>query len=193
MNVQVRIPVRMSVAEFLMWEPGDGRTWQLVDGEPQLMAPASVTHGTIQANMAALLSNHLEQTGSRCVVVTAPGVIPHIRPRLNFRIPDLAVTCTRDASQEAALTDPTLVIEILSPSNQAETLANLWAYASTPSVQEILVVRTAAMNVELLRRQPDGTWPQEPLIVTDGDVVLDSIGFRAPLARVYRNTRWQQA
>ncbi len=34
---------RMTVAEFLDWDSGDrtGRRWQLVDGEPQAMAPAS--------------------------------------------------------------------------------------------------------------------------------------------------------
>ena len=38
---------RMTVEEFLDW-PGDGtgRTHQLIDGEPQAMAPASITHGT---------------------------------------------------------------------------------------------------------------------------------------------------
>ena len=28
-----KTPVRMSVAEFLNWNPGDGRRWQLIDGE----------------------------------------------------------------------------------------------------------------------------------------------------------------
>jgi hypothetical protein len=35
--------------------------------------------------------------------------------------------------EESALTDPVLLIEILSPSNQAETWANVWAYATIPS------------------------------------------------------------
>ena len=30
----------MTVAEFLAWDAGDGRLWQLVDGQPQAMAPA---------------------------------------------------------------------------------------------------------------------------------------------------------
>lgn len=43
----------MTVAEFLAWNPPEGQAWQLVDGEPQAMAPASRTHGTIQGELAA--------------------------------------------------------------------------------------------------------------------------------------------
>jgi Uma2 family endonuclease len=46
-------PSRMSVAEFLTWDPGDGQAWQLVDGEPQAMAPANHTHGAIQNELGA--------------------------------------------------------------------------------------------------------------------------------------------
>ena len=47
-------PSRMTVEELLDW-PGDrsGKKFELVDGEPRAMAPASVSHGIIQANVAA--------------------------------------------------------------------------------------------------------------------------------------------
>ena len=59
MGAIAEIPVRMTVAEFLAWDAGDGRLWQLVDGEPQAMAPASRTHGAIQAELCRLIANHL--------------------------------------------------------------------------------------------------------------------------------------
>ena len=57
-------PSRMTVAEFLDW-PGDrsGRKFELADGESRAMAPASATHGRIQATVARLLGNHLAGTG----------------------------------------------------------------------------------------------------------------------------------
>jgi hypothetical protein len=82
-----------------------------------------------------------------------------------------------------------LLIEILSPNNQAETYANVWAYTTIPSVQEILVLKTAAIGAELLRRAPDGTWPKTPLVIETGDSTLESISFSAPLAGIYRTTR----
>lgn len=189
MSVLARIPGRMTVGEFLSWTPPAGQLWQLVDGEPQAMAPASRTHGAIQSELAALIRNHLADQGSPCTVITAPGVIPRVQSETNIRIPDLAVTCSGYEEEEQALTDPVLLVEILSPNNQAETYANVWAYTTIPSVKEILVLKTAAIGAELLRRGPDGTWPENPLRVDSGDLTLESIGFSRSLASAYRTTR----
>ena len=187
-----KIPADMSAAEFLAWQPGDGRVWQLVDGEPQAMAPASRTHGTLQAELAALLRNRFLEQGSSCTVVVEPGVVPHVQASHNVRILDLAVTCSDYDTEEAAVADPVLVVEFLSPSNQAETWANVWAYTTIPSVVEILVVRMASVGADLLRRAADGRWPQEPDLIKEGDLVLESVGFRTALGGLYRRTRLRQ-
>ena len=104
------LAARMTVAEFLVW-PADptGRTWQLVDGEPVVMVPASQTHGAIQAAVAALLFNHLRDTGRPCRVITAPGIVPRARADWNVRVPDLAVSCSLDDPTERLLHDPVLL------------------------------------------------------------------------------------
>jgi Uma2 family endonuclease len=189
MVAAAKIPVRMSVDEFLDWEPGDGQAWQLVDGEPQAMSPAKRTHGALQGELTRVVQNHLLAQGGPCSVVVAPGVVPHVHRRYNVRVPDLAVTCTDYQDEESALTDPVLIVEILSPSNQAETWSNVWTYTTIPSVQEILVLFSIKVGADLLRRRKDGSWPEEPERITDGDLILESIGFRTPLAEVYRTTR----
>lgn len=193
MATAAKIPVRMSVGEFLAWSPADGQTWQLVDGEPRAMAPASRTHGTLQGELGGLIRNHLAAQDGPCVLVVTPGVVPHVQASHNMRVPDLAVTCSDYEVEEAGLTDPVLIVEILSPSNQAETWANVWAYTTIPSVQEILVLRSTSVGADLLRRRDDGTWPQEPASITDGELVLRSIGLRVPLAQVYRTTRLRRS
>ncbi len=192
MSVAMRIPAHMTADEFLTWNPGDGRMWQLVEGEPQAMAPTNRTHGTLQGTLGGLIWNHLEAQGGPCVLVVTPGVIPRVLAASNVRIPDLAVTCSDYETEQPALADPVLIIEILSPSNQAETWSNVWTYTTIPSVQEILVLRSASIGADVLRRRADGSWPPEPDSVTDGDLALDSIGFRTPLAGLYRATRLRQ-
>jgi Uma2 family endonuclease len=189
MTALPKIPVLMTVAEFLAWTPPTGQLWQLVDGEPQAMAPASRTHGAIQSELARLIGNALAERASPCSVITTPGVIPRVRSETNFRIPDLAVTCTAYNEEEAALTTPVVVIEILSPSNRAETWANVWAYTTVPSIKEILVLNSAKIGAELLRRAEDGSWPPGPLSIETGELTLESIGFSMPLAAAYRTTR----
>jgi Uma2 family endonuclease len=188
-----KIPISMSVDEFQAWNPPGDELWQLVDGEPQAMALSSRTHGAIHSELGGLIGNHLAKHAPLCSVVITPGVIPRVRSDCNIRVPDLAVTCSGYQAEEAALTDPVLLIEILSPSNQAETWANVWAYTTIPSVREILVVRSASIGVELLRRNDDGTWPERPDAIDDGELVLASIGFRANLIDLYRTTRLHPA
>lgn len=186
--IRKRLPTRMTLDEFLVWDADDltGRRWQLVDGEPVLMAPATEVHGAIMSELGRLLGNHLLATGSPCRVITTPGIVPRIRANENFRIPDLGVTCG-PPSKEVMVPEPVLLIEILSPGNEAKTRSNIWAYTTMPSVQEILAVRSTRMEVELLRRDAEGNWPSSPTIVRPPDVLgLSSIAFEASVADLYR-------
>ncbi len=184
-----KIPVFMSVTDFLAWCPPGDTAWQLVDGEPRAMAPASRTHGALQAELGSALRNHLVQQGSRCSVLIAPGIIPRVQATHNVRIPDLAVSCSSYQTEEAALTDPVLIVEILSPSNAAETWSNVWTYTTIPSVREILILRTTEIGADLLRRQPDGLWPEQPAELRCGTLTLESVDFTCELRALYRTTR----
>ena len=181
-------PVRMSVDEFLAWDSGDGRTWQLVDGEPQAMSPATLTHGILLAAIGAVIGNHLHARDSAWWTVMMAGVIPQERAGINFRVADLAVTCTDYENEEFVVPDPVLIVEILSLNNQAETWANVWAYTTIPSVREILVLKTAAIEAEVLRRDCDGSWPREPERVAASELALKSIGLHGTLGEIYRST-----
>jgi Uma2 family endonuclease len=182
-------PHAMTVAAFLDWNPddGSGALWQLRDGEPEMMAPASDAHGSIQNELGRLIGNHLVETDRPCRVVTTPGVVPPVRSEYNMLVPDLAVTCHPPAGH--AVAEPLLLIEILSPANVAETRANVIAYQTAPSVQEIALLNSSRVFAEILRRLPDGTWPaQAEYIAADGALRLDSIGFAVPLRAAYRTT-----
>jgi Uma2 family endonuclease len=189
MSSALKPPAAMTVTEFLAWDaPGGGR-WQLVDGEPVAMAPASRTHGALQLELGSVIRNHLVASGSPCTVIAAPGIIPRVRASENFRIPELAVTCTQYETEEYDVSDPVLIVEVLSPSNRAETWQNVWSYTTIPSLREILILSSTAIRAELLRRGSDGNWPAGSTVIEDGDLNLDCIGFTIPLAAIYRTSR----
>jgi Uma2 family endonuclease len=188
MSASLRFVEPMSVETFLTWEPGDGRQYELVDGRPRAMAPASIVHGRLQSRLARYLDIHLEREGNRCQVITAPGVIPRVMSAENVRVPDLGVTCAPVTSDQKTIIDPVLLIEILSPSNRAETWSNVWTYTTIPSVQEILVLQSDTVAAHVLRRDATGAWPETPERLTSGDLTLTSIGLRVPLAEVYART-----
>jgi Uma2 family endonuclease len=181
---------RMTVAEFLEWDSNDptGALWQLRDGEPEMMAPASDRHGSIQARLTYLLTAHLDARGGACRVVAAPGVVPAERSEENCRVPDLGITCA-PPTDARLLHEPVVLIEILSPTNVSKTRANVLAFPTIPSVAEIVVLRSTSIAAEILRRGADGAWPPQPdLVDANGELRLDSIGFAAPLRAAYRTT-----
>src|SRR5215510_14255027 len=94
MSFALKIPPHMTVAEFLDWDPDDrtGARWQLRDGDPEMRAPASDPHGSIQGELAYLLITHLRGHGSQCRVVITPGVVPAQRSEENCLVPDLGIT-----------------------------------------------------------------------------------------------------
>src|SRR6516164_219426 len=165
MVVLAKISARMSVDEFLNWDSGDAVRYELVDGEPRAMAPANRTHGTLQGRLATLINNHLDRENRQCSLVVEPGVVPHLLSDYNVRVPDLAVICAPYQTEEAVLTDPVLLIEILSPSNQAKTRPTIWSYTSMPGVREFLDLRADRIGAYLLRRSPQGEWPARPVAV----------------------------
>lgn len=125
---------RMTRDEFLVWDSPTELRWQLIDGEAVEMAPTSQVHAFIQAELGRLLGNHLVECGSPCRVAASPGIVPRVRADLNFRIPDLGVTCAPDSSG-LFVNEPLILVEILCPSNETVTRANVWAYSTIPSVR----------------------------------------------------------
>lgn len=189
-SARSKIPAVMTVDEFIAW-PGDGKggRYQLVDGALRAMSPASAAHSIIQSNLARLIGNHLDVPGNRCRIGTEPAVEVRIRGKHNLRIPDLGVTCMASEPGTVALPDPTLLIEILSPGNADGTWENVWAYTTIPSVNEILIVHSARIFAELLRRQADGSWPEEPEEITgEGMLRLASIEYEVVLKAAYAKT-----
>jgi Uma2 family endonuclease len=185
-----RKPIGMMVADFQAWQPEEHpeRRWQLFDGEPVCMAPGSEDHGRMQAEAVMLLGLHLRGRRPGCEVVVAPGVVPRVRSANNHRIPDLGVTCSPPSGGQI-VTDPVLLIEILSPSNAARTRENVWTYSTIPSVAEILLLGSVRVEAELLRRGRDASWPEAPLCLgAEDDLELAFIGFRGPLRAFYRTT-----
>lgn len=193
-NIAARPLPYMTVTDFLEWD-GGGRQGklELVDGLVRAMAPASITHGTIHANLAYLLKRHLDAKQSRCRVVDAGGVQPMVRADDNYRVPDLGVTCSPDVRGDQILPDPILLIEILSPGNARETRDNVWTYTTIPTVQEILIVHSTRVRAELLRKGTDGAWPREAEFVeARGMLRLASIEAEFEMGEAYKGTHLEK-
>ena len=175
-----------TVAEYLLL-PGERN--ELVDGAVTSMAPCTPVHGRLQARLAMLIGQHLEKNGGPCWVATEPGVQPRVQANVNVRIPNLGVSCTPETSEDRFLRDPVLLVEILSPSNGKDTSNNMLAYATIPSVVEVLVVDSTQRAVQHLYRDADGNWPYAATSVGEAETItLSSIGLSLTMAEIYAGT-----
>lgn len=85
--------------------------------------------------------------------------------------------------------EPILLVEILSPSNHKDTRGNVLAYTSIPSVIEVLIIDATRRRIELLRRNGDGTWPDDPTAFEgEGNIELNSIGLEFTVGDAYAGT-----
>jgi Uma2 family endonuclease len=190
-----KTPPQVTADEFMASTTrlGPGKH-QLIDGVIVAMAPASPTHGIIQARVARLIGNHLEARKLPCRVISEAGVKPHVRGRTNVRVPDLLVTCGPPPQPAVGLVpDPGLIIEVLSPSNDDETESAIQSCASIPSVTEMLVVDSMRKFAEVWRRDAAGAWPVDPQVVDQGSIRLGSIDLDLPLDDIYIGTHLADA
>ncbi len=79
-----------SLAEFLTWEADQPERWELVAGEPRLMAGGTQVHALIASNLIAFLRPKLR--GGPCRPSGSDLRIP-IPKTGNLRYPDVTIDC----------------------------------------------------------------------------------------------------
>jgi Uma2 family endonuclease len=177
----------MTVAEYLAIENAAERKSEFYDGEMFLMAGASPAHNFIKENLIGELFTRLR--GGPCRTVSSDQRVKVDATGL-FTYPDIAIICGRsefDADDPLALTNPLVLIEVLSPGTAVYDRGTKFRhYQQMPSVREVVLVSQDRVFVEVFVRQPDGSWR---LTVADdpaGELALSTVPVRVPLADVYR-------
>jgi Uma2 family endonuclease len=184
-----QLPHLMTVEEFLAWDGGGhvGKL-ELVDGLPRAMSPASATHALIQNSISTAITNHLRSRKSPCRTGTEAPIVPPMGQRINARAPDVSVTCSPPASN-GTFVDPILIVEVMSPSNEADTWESIRSLAGLTSLREILVVQSTSVEAHVYRRDAQGAWPSEPVVAKAGGTIrLESIDLDLALSEIYRDT-----
>ena len=189
MNVAVRKPrPYMNVTAFtdMIARFPDEERWELLDGEPVLMAPQSERHQRIVGNLSDVLRPRARERG--CVALAGLGLLSE---SVNdyAPIPDIVVRCGQMVEGGYA-EDPLLVAEVLSPSTMKwDRGGKVDFYQSIPSLQAILLVYQDEVRVEAWLREGD-TWRREvrqgraaslDLPVPGGSVTLADIYADIPL------------
>lgn len=153
----------------------------LWDGELYAMAGASLTHYRIEQQLTVALAAALES--APCEVFTGNVRLRPLHTN-RFFYADATVFCEPpivDPDDSNALTNPTVVFEVLSPSTERFDRTEKFAvYREMPSVQIIVFLRSDAVSVERYERSAEG-WlvttfgPAEKLPLPHGTLTVDQV------------------
>lgn len=150
--------LRMRAEEYLAFDRASQAKHELWDGEVFAMSGASLAHNRIVRNLVRHLGNALEGMG--CEVLPSDMRV-RIGLRSRYVYPDVTVVCGPPQLEGEAdvLTNPNLVVEVLSPSTEAFDRGDKFAgYRSLPSVREVVLISQDARRVECYARHLDDAW-----------------------------------
>jgi len=175
-----------SPEEYLALERRSEARHEFLDGEIFAMTGASLQHNDIVWNVAGLLHSQLQGRPCRAAIgdmrirVDATGLCTY---------PDLVVVCGEPRLADAeldTLLNPTLIIEVLSPSTEAYDRGRKFAhYRTIASLAEVVLISQERIEVERFSRQPEGGWLLFEANRLEEHLPLPAIGCELPLAKVY--------
>ena len=154
-------------------------------GEMFAMAGAGEAHNQLVTNLVIGLGSQLRSRPCRVysndmrVRVSATGL---------YTYPDVVVVCGERRyldDRRDTLLNPSLLVEVLSPSTEDDRGRKFESYRSIESLSEYLLVASDRVHVDLYTRQPDGRWLLTSASRLEDSLDLQSAGFRLALAELY--------
>jgi len=174
-----------SPADYLALERSAESKSEYIDGVIVAMAGASHEHSLIAANLigelrTALRRQPCEVHGSDLRVSVLTGAL--------YTYPDVTVVCGEPTFEDAAadtLTNPTVIVEVLSPTTEAYDRGEKFArYRRLPSLRTYILVSQDRPRVEWYTRGESG-WLLHEAIGLDGAVELAALDCMLALAEIY--------
>ncbi|MBI5716689.1 MAG: Uma2 family endonuclease [Burkholderiales bacterium] len=171
---QAAVATRFTADDFLAWDSAQTVRHEYLRGEVFAMAGAGEAHVTLALNIAMALRQHLGGTPCRTFITDMK---LRVEAADAFFYPDVMVTCSAaDAADSLVKREPTLIVEVLSPSTAAFDRGEKFAaYRLLPTLREVLLIDPATRRSDLYRLGADGLWVLHPTGPDEG-VTLQSVG-----------------
>ena len=167
MSLPARFINSLTSEEYLEIEASNKVRHELVGGEMFAMAGASNAHNIIALNIAAILRNHLRGSGCRAYIADMKVKIEAVD---DFYYPDVMASCEKATAGSLYLTQPFLIIEVLSHSTaKTDRREKLAAYRQIVNLQEYVVIYQDQKRAELHRKDERGAW--QSAILGENEVV----------------------
>lgn len=186
MSLPVAQP-HLSYTDYLALERALDARHEYLNGEAWMMTGGTIRHSAVKTNLTGIAFSALR--GRPCRPYDSDLKVRVLDSGLTT-YPDLAVVCGPPAvhpEDPHALTNPTLLAEVLSESTEAWDRGGKFAhYRRIPTLRYYLLINVRPSLIELFTRMDDGSWR----LTEHGpgsSVSLPEIGVVIPVDEVYRD------
>jgi Uma2 family endonuclease len=175
-------PHRWTFEEFLAFEAEETERCELVDGVVHIMTGRSAGHSAIKGNVLALLQTELRagpcRTYSGLKIVTETAVM----------YPDILVICRPMAPDDDRVADPTVVVEVLSPTTETHDRIRKWRqYQTIPSLRHFVLIAQTERRIDIYTRERGG-WNLAVVEPPEDAVALKAVDASLSLAAIYEGS-----
>jgi Uma2 family endonuclease len=162
--------------------------WQ---GEMFAMSGAAESHNLLVMNIAAQIHSQLRTRDCR---IYSNDMRVRVSATSLYTYPDIVVVCGvpqfLDGRRDTLL-NPTLIIEVLSPSTEAYDRGRKFEhYQSIESLKQYLLVASERVHADLFTRQPGGQWLLTSAGSIEDTLDLESVGCRITLRDSYERVEF---
>ena len=182
-----------SVAEYLELERRTGERHEFVNGKITKMAGGSINHNLLTANIIHELKNNLDEMDNMYVFGSDQKVY---LPEFNVYVyPDAVVICGTPIVSDKdsqAITNPLVIIEVLSPSTQDyDKIEKFNDYRTLPSFKEYVLISQDKAKVTTYFREENGTWSINDFRNIEDNVFFKSLDISVLMSKIYKRVVWR--
>jgi Uma2 family endonuclease len=173
----------MQLDEFLRWDDGTDARYELVRGKLRRREIAPATHGALLVRLGALIHDALKPRPDQVALIASALAIPG-RDDTCY-LADIMVAPTPAKWGDQLISDPLLVIEVVSPETyRHDLLVKRPDYMSIQSLREIVCIDTDAGFTEVFRRAGE-QWFTEIVQGRAATLSLASVCIEISMAELY--------
>jgi len=183
--------VRLTPEEYLELERAATEKHEYRYGEMFARASGSPAHSFVINSIQHAITSFLSD--KPCFAFNADLRVS-VRWGALITYPDVTVVCDRPQyvdDRRDTLTNPTLVVEVLSPSTRKNDRGEkAFLYRQSPSMREILLVDPEPTMIEHYWKLPNGNWELETLTDRSAVIHLRCVDRDLSVAGIYRNVEF---
>jgi len=193
MTVKRQKKNKMTPGEYLALERSSlDIKHEFFDGDVFAMVGAGINHNRININLAGELRNRFKADNSPCEVLSND---MRVKIENNYTYPDIVIFCG-DAQFEDnkfdTLTNPVIIIEILSDSTEAFDRGDKFTYyRAISALKEYILVSQKKYHVEQYIRSDNGKWEYRSYESPDQMLNMESVNCDVLLSEIYLNVNFE--